>query len=148
MKNKVCTFFGHRDCPDSVKPQLRKMLVELIETQEVDTFYVGSQGKFDSLVLSVLEQLSQKYPHISYEVVLAYFPVRRKESLLPDFSHTLLPEGIEKVPPRAAISWRNQWMLRQADVVVTYVNHNWGGAAQFAALARKQGKMVRPLGKI
>ena len=68
MKNKVCTFFGHRDCPDSVKPQLRKMLVELIETQEVDTFYVGSQGKFDSLVLSVLEQLSQKYPHIRYEV--------------------------------------------------------------------------------
>ena len=144
----VVTFFGHRDCPDSVKPQLRKMLVELIETQEVDTFYVGSQGKFDSLVLSVLEQLSQKYPHIRYEVVLAYFPVRRKASPLPEFPHTLLPEGIEKAPPRFAISWRNRWMLRQADVVVTYVNHNWGGAAQFAALARKQGKMVRPLGKI
>ena len=144
----TATFFGHRDCPDSVKPQLRKMLVELIETQEVDTFYVGSQGKFDSLVLAVLEQLSLKYPHIRYEVVLAYFPDHRKESHLPDFPHTLLPEGIEKVPPRFAISWRNRWMLRQADVVVTYVNHTWGGAAQFAALARRQGKAVLPLGKI
>lgn len=144
----VVTFFGHRDCPDSVRPQLRKMLVELIETQEVDTFYVGSQGKFDSLVLTVLEELSPKYPHIRYEVVLAYFPIRRKESTLPDFPHTLLPEGIEKVPPRFAISWRNQWMLRRADVVVTYLNRNWGGAARFAALARKQGKRVLPLGKL
>ena len=108
--------------------------------------FIQAPGAF--LVLAVLEQLSLKYPHIRYEVVLAYFPDHRKESHLPDFPHTLLPEGIEKVPPRFAISWRNRWMLRQADVVVTYVNHTWGGAAQFAALARRQGKAVLPLGKI
>ena len=29
--------------------------------------------------------------------------------------NTLLPEGIENVPPRFAISWRNKWMLERSD---------------------------------
>ena len=54
----------------------------------------------------------------------------------------MLPEGIEAVPPRFAIVWRNKWMLRQSDYVVTYVTHSWGGAAQFASLAERQKKTV------
>ena len=54
----------------------------------------------------------------------------------------MLPEGIEEVHPRFAISWRNKWMLRQSDYVVTYVTHSWGGAAQFAEMAARQGKKV------
>ena len=54
----------------------------------------------------------------------------------------LLPEGIESVHPRYAISWRNNWMLRQSDYVVTYITHSWGGAAQFAENAKKQKKVV------
>ena len=33
-------------------------------------------------------------------------------------------------------------MLQRADFVVTYVTHSWGGAAQFAEAAEKQGKAV------
>lgn len=33
---KVCTFFGHRDCPSSIKPTLRKALIDLIENHAVD----------------------------------------------------------------------------------------------------------------
>ena len=46
------------------------------------------------------------------------------------------------MPPRFAIARRNGWMLKQADFVVTYVTHDWGGAAQFAEKARRQGKTV------
>ena len=59
-----------------------------------------------------------------------------------DFSDTILPEGIENVPPRYAISWRNSWMLRRSDFVVTYITHSYGGAAQFAAKAVRQKKVV------
>ena len=41
-----------------------------------------------------------------------------------------------------AISWRNKWMLKQSDYVVTYITHSWGGAAQFAELAEKQKKII------
>ena len=55
---------------------------------------------------------------------------------------TILPEGIETVPPRFAISYRNKWMIEQSDYVITYVIHSWGGAAQFKELAEKKGKTV------
>ena len=135
----VCTFFGHRDCPSSVKPQLRDAIVDLIEKQRVDTFYVGDSGAYDRMVRAILRELVPVYPQIRYQVVLAYMPGKKDGS---DHSDTLLPEGIETVPRRFAISYRNQWMLRQADYVVTYVTHSWGGAAQFAELAERQAKTV------
>ena len=53
----ACTFFGHRDCPSSIKPKLREALIDLIENHTVDMFYVGQQGAFDSMVRSVLKEL-------------------------------------------------------------------------------------------
>ena len=75
---------------------------------------------------------------MNYAVVLAYMPCKQHE----DDLDTMLPEGIEFVHPRYAISWRNSWMLQQSDYVVTYITHSWGGAAKFADKATKQGKRV------
>ncbi|MDY4144202.1 MAG: hypothetical protein SOY36_06530 [Oscillospiraceae bacterium] len=138
----ACTFFGHRDCPRSIKSKLRKVLIDLIESHAVDMFYVGQQGSFDSMVRSVLKELISLYPHINYAVVLERMPPKRDEFDTRDYSDTMLPEGIETVHPRFAISWRNKWMIKQSDYVVTYVTHSWGGAAQFAELAEKQKKTV------
>lgn len=138
----ACTFFGHRDCPSSVKSKLRKVLIDLIESHAVDMFYVGQQGAFDSMVRSVLKELVSLYPHINYAVVLERMPPKRDEFDTRDYSDTMLPEGIEKVHPRFAISWRNKWMIKQSDYVVTYITHSWGGAAQFAELAEKQKKTM------
>lgn len=138
----ACTFFGHRDCPSSIKSKLRKVLIDLIESHAVDMFYVGQQGAFDSMVRSVLKELVSLYPHINYAVVLERMPPKRDEFDTRDYSDTMLPEGIEKVHPRFAISWRNKWMIKQSDYVVTYITHSWGGAAQFAELAEKQKKTM------
>lgn len=134
------TFFGHRDCPETIKPRLEEALVDLISNHGVDMFYVGHQGRFDGLVHGVLKKLQQDYPTIRYAVVLAYMPSQRRE--YDDYSDTMLPEGIESVHPHYAISWRNNWMLKQSDYAVTYITHSWGGAAQYAEKAKKQGKIV------
>ena len=136
----TCTFFGHRDCPETIKPKLKEVLVDLITNHRVDMFYVGHQGQFDAYVRSELKKLKQEYPQINYTVVLAYMPGKKTE--YDDYSDTMLPEGIESVHPRYAISWRNNWMLKQSNYVVTYITHTWGGAAQYAAKARKTGKTV------
>lgn len=133
----TCTFFGHRDTPLKTEPLLKATLRTLIENKGVDLFYVGDQGNFDAMARKVLSELSQTYP-ITYRVVLAYFP---KEATN-DSDHSILPDGIEAVPPRFAISYRNMWMLEKADHVITYVTHPTGGAAQFKALAEKRGKTV------
>ena len=138
----VCTFFGHRDCPSTIKPVMRKVIIDLIENQNVDTFYVGHQGSFDFLVRTVLSELAEEYPRIRYAVVLARLPQQSKTYDPLDYSNTLLPEGIENIPPRFAINWRNEWMLKQASFVVTYVTHSWGGAAKFAEKAIRLKKTV------
>ena len=135
----VCTFFGHRDCPDDIRESLKNTLENLIENREANTFYVGNQGAFDRIVLSVLRELAKKYPLIRYFVVLAYLPNPK----LPDgHAETILPDGIETVPPRFAIARRNRWMLRQADIAVVYVRHRVGCAAQYAGEAERQKKTV------
>lgn len=139
---RVCTFFGHRDCPSASKPLMREVLIELIEQQNVDTFYVGHQGAFDFLVQAVLSELAEEHPHIRYAIVLARLPQQSKTYDPLDYSNTLLPEGIENIPPQFAISWRNEWMLKQASVVVTYVTRSWGGAAKFSEKATRLKKTV------
>ena len=138
----TCTFFGHHECPDFIKVKLREVLIDLITNHNVDMFYVGNQGRFDAIVRGVLRELKKEYPQmrINYAVVLAYIPGKQNE--YDDYTDTMLPEGIESVHPRYAISWRNNWMLRQSDYVVTYITHSWGGAAQYAAKAARQRKSV------
>ena len=131
----ACTFFGHQDCPDTIRPKLRNELKRLITEHRVDMFYVGNQGRFDALVRAVLRELQEEHPHIHYAVVLAYMPQQGQE----EYSDTMLPEGIEAVHPRYAISWRNNWMLQQSEYVVAYVTHTWGGAARFLKVAEKKG---------
>lgn len=138
----ACTFFGHRDCPDTVLPCLRAAVFDLIEKQGVDCVYVGNQGNFDRLALRILREAKTAYPHIRYAVVLAYMP-SENDPELPTADETLFPEGIEVVPKRFAISWRNRWMIDHADYVICYVTHSWGGAAQFVSEAkRKQRKII------
>ncbi len=136
----ICTFFGHHDCPYDIKDKLKEQIKDLIENHSVDMFYMGNQGSFDCMARVVVKELAECYPHIRYAVVLAYIPKEKGE--YEDYSDTMLPEGIEAVPKRFAISWRNKWLIRQSEFVVTYISHLWGGAAQYAELAVRQKKTV------
>lgn len=138
----VCTFFGHKDTPKEIEPALRSTLIDLIENKNVNVFYVGNNGSFDTMVRRQLEDLSQLYS-ITYSVVLAYLPTAKNK--YDDLSNTIFPEGLETVPKRFAISWRNKWMIQQSDIIVTYVTYSFGGAAQFKEMAEKQGKNVTNL---
>ena len=141
-----CTFYGHHDCSEAIMPELEEVIIDLIEKNDIHEFYVGNHGAFDRMVRNALQKLMRQYPSVRYSVVLAYMP--EKAILLDeeDQKHTLLPEGIEYSPKRFAISYRNRWMLDQSEYVICYVNHGWGGAAQFAEKAIRKGKNILNLG--
>lgn len=139
MKKQTVTFFGHRDTPKEIEPALRLTLIDLIENKNETVFYVGNHGNFDDMVRRQLEDLSQTYP-ITYSVVLAYLPTEKNK--YDNLTNTIYPEGLENVPKRFAISYRNKWMIQQADTVVSYVIRTYGGAAQFKELAERLDKTV------
>jgi len=132
----ICTFFGHRDTSWNIEPVLAKTVLELIANKGVTKFFVGYQGNFDRIALSVLKQIKRTQPHIDFVVVLAYLTDKVDDCL------TLYPEGLEKSPKRYAISARNKWMVENSDYVVTYITRDFGGAVQFKNFAKKKGKTV------
>ena len=73
-------------------------------------------------------------------MVLAYMPKKLRER--ENTQDTIFPEGIESVPARFAVAWRNRWMILQSDFAITYVVNPWGGAAHFAELAKNKGRKV------
>lgn len=136
----ACTFFGHRDCPEMIKPRIRETVTRLIVDYGVTEFYVGNNGNFDSMVYSALKELKQKYLQISYAVVLAYLPADNSIDLYD--GNTIYPEGLETVPKRFAISKRNDWMIAHSDYCVCYITHNFGGAFQFVKKSKKKGRNI------
>ncbi len=135
----VCTFFGHADTPCFVENSLRKSLIDCIVNKNIKTFYVGNQGNFDAMVQKQLKLLKQDYD-IQYFVVLAYRPCKKYD--YEDYSDTIYPEELACVHPRYAIAKRNEWMLKKADCIITYVRFSVGGAAKYKALAEKKQKIV------
>lgn len=137
-----CTFFGHRILNKDIKDLLTRQIDNLIAEYGVNVFYVGNNGQFDYLVAEVLRKLKSLNPQISYSIVLAYLPEREKEHNQLSYTETIYPEGLEDTPPRFAISKRNKWMVQQSEYVIAYVEHSFGGAAQFTEYARKKHRTV------
>lgn len=133
------TFCGHSQVENSrdATDWLLIITQKLIE-QGGKTFYLGGYGEFDSLAASVLREKKKLYPQIELILVLPYLHTS-KEIL--EYDDTIYPP-LESVPPRYAISKRNQWMVDISDVVVAYVLHNWGGAATTMRYAKRKNKKL------
>ena len=109
-KEKNCCFFGHREVMRNIRAKLTAIIEKLITEDGVTEYYVGHQGQYDSMVYSVLKELKAKYTQIRYTVVLAYMPDEHIKEVYGE--NTLLPDGMESVPKKFAISKRNDWIIR------------------------------------
>ncbi len=136
MELRTACFFGHRDVTHDIRSKLQFIIEQLITEKQINSFYVGHQGQFDSMVYSVLKELKVKYPQIRYTVVLAYMPDEHTKEVYGE--NTLYPDGLETVPRRFAISKRNDWMIQQSDYAVCYVHKITGGAAKFREKAERK----------
>lgn len=135
-----CTFFGHKDAPESILPKLEQTIIKLIKTYNVNNFYIGNHGRFDSMVKETLKNIKKIYPHINYTVVLAYRP-RNNDSDIRD-CQTMYIDELDYIPKKLAIVKRNEWMINNSDYVITYVVYTFGGAYKFKCLSEKKGKTV------
>ena len=134
----ICTFFGHRDTPETIKPKLRNVLNDLIDNKNVNMFYIGDNGSFDRMAREILKELKNKYK-INYYVAIAYIP---KKIDYKDYSDTIYFDELNTKPYKLRIVERNKIMIKKSDIVVTHVTRIVGGAFEFKYLAEKKGKIV------
>ena len=135
----IVTFCGHRDFygNETVKRWLRETVEGLI-ARGADEFLLGGYGGFDACAASVVWEMKQRYPAIHSMLVLPYLDKRVDAE---KYDGTLYP-ALEKVPRRYAISKRNEYVVNEADIVVAYVTHDWGGASTTLAYAKRKGKEI------
>ena len=85
---KVC-FFGHSDAPWSIQPKLREVILDLIDNEGADEFYVGTHGNFDRMVLAVLSELSETRAFRFYVCLRIY---RQKKKIPAPITQSFLTE--------------------------------------------------------
>ncbi len=135
----IVTFCGHSKIYQTAdfSKWLDIILPSLIEGGAT-TFYLGGYGDFDSLAVAAVRRQKAVYPHITAILVLAYL---NRETDASRYDDTTYPP-LENVPPRYAIVRRNEWMVRESDVVISGVTHGWGGAAKTLDFAKRKQKII------
>ena len=133
------TFCGHSKLPQTgrISQWLDLILPPLIEGG-AKTFYIGSYGDSDRLAAAAVQRQKRIYPQIESILVLAY-PHRAVDTSC--YDGTTYPP-LEAVPPRNAITKRNEWMVCQSDIVISGVTHGRGGAAKVLGCAKRWGKVI------
>lgn len=86
----------------------------------------------------MVHDLKKIYPAVESVLVLPY-PDRKADSAL--YDSTVYPP-LENVPKRFAVSKRNRWIVESADILVAFVEHDWGGAAKTLGYAKKKNLRV------
>lgn len=135
----IITCCGHKEMVDTstVRTAVDEILCGLV-AEGADYFLLGGYGGFDSLAAHAVYDLKRDNPQIHSTLVIPYLNRDYDTKLYDDTTYPPL----EGVPLKFAISKRNEWMVDQADIVVAYVKHSWGGAAATLRYAESKKKRI------
>jgi uncharacterized phage-like protein YoqJ len=144
----IITFCGHKEIYD--RQLILNKLIETLEPyfkwQSPITFYCGGYGDFDSVASEAIDILRKTYPETKVEkiYVTPYIATSCKEKIdsLKNYYDEIIYPPLENVPLKFAISRRNEWMVENSDIVITYVKNSWGGAAKTLAYAKRKHKQI------
>lgn len=134
---KTCFFIGHRDTSDTIYPQLVEEVQRHITAHGVDTFVVGHYGRFDALAARAVRDAKIHHPSVKLLLLLPYHPSERPISA-DGFDGTVYPDGMERVPRRAAILQANRRMIDRSDFLIANAWQPGSNAVKFIEYAQKK----------
>lgn len=146
----VIVFCGHSDYVENIQDEVKILnILEFEVGSSPCELFLGGYGNFDAFAFRCAKKFKQK--HFSAKLILVTPYLDRREKMRKticvkeEFDSIVYPE-LEKVPPRYAISHRNKWMIEQADIVISFVSHQYGGAYTTYLHAIRKGKKIYNLG--
>lgn len=137
-----CSLFGHRTAPSGLRSALKTSILKLIEEQKVKNFYVGNNGNFDYLAQSVLSEITNTRKDVNYYIVLSQMG---ESALSGNQEATLLPEGLETAPPKFAMCKRNDWLIRNSDYAIVFVQGEISNCYKLMKKAMRNGLKITNL---
>ncbi len=144
MKMTACCGFGHRDVLEKIDDAVYTAVLKAAE-QGCDIFYTGAMGEFDSLFSSAVRKVKKTYPKIKLICVKSYFTNdlnTNGEYYAALYDDIFIPDELAEIHPKAAIKYRNRWMIDHSDIVLIYTKRTYGGAYEARKYAERIGKEV------
>lgn len=142
----VITFCGHAHYSASEEHEmcLLAFLEATVGDRDAD-MYFGGYGNFDRFSYNCGKKYKKNHPKVNLLLITPYIdrPIYKEDA----YDGIIYP-GIECKPARFAIIYRNRWMVENADYVIAYVNHTYGGAYTTYQYAVKKRKHIYNLGKL
>ena len=141
-------FCGHSNYIQSEQDETSILNILEFEVGESPCeIFLGGYGNFDNFAYSCAKKFKQTHANTKLILITPYLENSKTDWNKATFDSIIYP-GLENVPPRYAISRRNKWMIAQADIVICYVSHPYGGAYAMYLDAKRKGKKVYNLGFI
>ena len=136
------TFFGHADFFEEERYEeiLLNLLEEKCNGKEV-SFYLGENGTFDRFAYTCAKKYKSKHPTAKLIFVTPYIEQAYLSARAPSYDETVFP-NIESTPYPYRIPKRNEYMVKSADLIITYVKRETGGAYKTLKFAKKENKPV------
>jgi len=140
------TFCGHSDFCEAAETEtaLLDLLEDLIGEQSVE-FFLGGYGNFDRFAYSCCKKYKENHKNASLVFVTPYITEDYEKNHLfyirQNYDSVIYPP-IENRPLKFAISYRNQYMIDSADIVISYIQRHFGGAYKTYEYARKKNKPI------
>ena len=144
MKMTACCGFGHRDVLEKIDDAVYAAVLKAAE-RGCDIFYTGAMGEFDSLFSSAVRKVKKTYPKIKLICVKSYFTNdlnTNGEYYSALYDDVIIPDELADIHTKAAIKYRNRWMIDHSDIVLIYTKHTYGGAYEARKYAERIGKEV------
>ena len=144
----IITFFGHSSIASGqvVGEIVKDVIRKNTSPSETISFYLGGYGDFDELCASACRELKKEYIRTELVYITPYMDEREQRKIIElqkrGLYDTSIYPPIEGIPLRLAILKRNEWMIRNSDVIIAYITHNFGGAYKGVEYAKRIGKRV------
>lgn len=128
--SKVCCFIGHSKIWGDISQALTDAVERHIAEYGVTDFLVGNYGQFDCMAAAMVKRAKEQHPGIRLYLMLPYRPEQgRPLPNMEGYDNAVYPMDMEGVPLKLAIPRLNRIMVGDANYVIAYVMHSWGGAA-------------------
>jgi len=150
----IISFAGHSfvhsnaNLKEIVKEQIKRIALN----SQSAICYLGGYGDFDAICAYACRELKQEYLGIEIVYVTPYITEAAQSKIKEMQNYGLCDRSIypplENVPPKFAILKRNEWIIKNSDVIIAYVNHDWGGAYKSLQMAKRQKKKIINIGDL
>ncbi|MBQ8566971.1 MAG: hypothetical protein IJ445_05245 [Clostridia bacterium] len=140
----IIAFTGHSfiASKNKIKSLVKEQIKNNITDKEPITCYLGGYGDFDEICAIACVELKKEFTNIEIAYITPYVSLTEQVKSENTIYDVIIYPPLENVLPKFAISKRNEWMMTNADLVIAYVNCDYGGAYRSLTMAKRKGKKI------